>query len=1090
MALHLFPSLCYLLLGTVLLARRQASQFSDERYEPLPTLCADDADRSLSLQAAVAHWTNPPSVRPVRPKRVRSLNQRWLLCTRPSSLCTFRPTLTLSRTTFLLLIAGDISPNPGPAIDCTAEPLSAPRREYTHAPQLPRPPRPRKSPLHLNVWYSNVRSIKNKLRELSALVESTPNTVFALTETWLDPSTHDGQIADTDRFQIFRKDRTTSRGGGVMLIAPGNLACRRRRDLEQEALEAVFVETRSGNHTVLLICVYAPPRLQASSLEALQASVDCIQRSRYTNIYLMGDFNAHIDWTDMTSPIPSDPLSQSLLDLTESWGFTQCCSDPTYSSPSGTNAHLDLFFTTNPSLLSDCTVEDSLTNCDHKAIHAHTYMAIPRLGRFARLVYRYSRADLAHLQMLLHLAPWPMVLTDDSIDDMYELWCDFMDAILRECVPRSSAHRRQQAPWITRDIIQLSRRKRQLFRKARKRSCPTSLEAARKTQREIKRLAHISYNKYACDVAARAAKEPKLFWAFVKSQRKSSYIRPNLTHNNLSITDPAAIADLFNQHFSSVWSPENPLPTPAVDSPAVTSLSSITITEEDVTSSLALLKSSQNSGPDRIHPSLLKLSSPTLTPILTAMFQKIVDSGSVPSAWKHSLITPVLKRSDLSTDLTDSYRPIASTSAVCRTLERIVNKKILQYLEANSILCKAQHGFRQGRSCETALAVAVHTISSSTDDRIPCELIQLDFSKAFDRISHALLRSKLQNAGIQGTLLHWIHDLVSGRTQRVVFHGSASSPSTVLSGVPQGSVLGPTLFSIYINDLTTSLSTKTILYADDLTLIQPLKTTDAYKRLQDNLDLCHSWSQVNCLPLNCAKSVCLTISHTVKKQTEPPALNLGGTPIPRVSHTKLLGITLDNKLDFHRHVCEVASKARRTLGFITHITRQLQPDAFKSLYTALVLPQLEYCCAIWGPHQQSRQGALESIQRRAAYTLYRRSTPRSELLTYRDAPTDTLLRKANWRTLQHRRDVASIRLFCRIMGTDDLDCPNTPRINKRTGRLQPLLTRTLRHRRTCLLQGAELWMALPPELTTVIPNDRDSIKELCQLISREDGWHL
>ncbi|KAG0434948.1 hypothetical protein HPB47_018771 [Ixodes persulcatus] len=937
MALHLFPSLCYLLLGTVLLARRQASQFSDERYEPPPTLCADDADRSLSLQAAVAHWTNPPSVRPVRPKLVRSLNQRWLLCTRPSSLCTFRPTLTLSRTTFLLLIAGDISPNPGPAIDCTAEPLSAPRREYTHAPQLPRPPRPRKSPLHVNVWYSNVHSIKNKLRELSAFVESAPNTVFAPTETWLDPSTHDGQIADTDRFQIFRKDRTTSRGGGVMLIAPGNLACRRRRDLEQEALEAVFVETRSGNHTVLLICVYAPPRLQASSLEALQASVDCIQRSRYTNIYLMGDFNAHIDWTDMTSPIPSDPLSQSLLDLTESWGFTQCCSDPTYSSPSGTNAHLDLFFTTNPSLLSDCTVEDSLTNCDHKAIHAHTYMAIPRLGRFARLVYRYSRADLALLQMLLHLAPWPMVLTDDSIDDMYELWCDFMDAILRECVPRSSAQRRQQAPWITRDIIQLSRRKRQLFRKARKRSCPTSLEAARKTQREMKRLAHTSYNKYACDVAARAAKEPKLF-------RKSSYIRPNLTHNNLSITDPAAIADLFNLHFSSVWSPENPLPTPAVDSPAVTSLSSITITEEDVTSSLALLKSSQNSGPDRIPPSLLKLSSPTLTPILTAMFQKIVDSGSVPSAWKHSLITPVLKRSDLSTDLTDSYRPIASTSAVCRTLERIVNKKILQYLEANSILCKAQHGFRQGRSCETALAVAVHTISSSTDD--------------------------------------------------------------------------------------------------------------------------------------------------LKKQTEPPALNLGGTPIPRVSHTKLLGITLDNKLDFHRHVCEVASKARRTLGFITHITRQQQPDAFKSLYTALVLPQLEYCCAIWGPHQQSRQGALESIQRRAAYTLYRRSTPRSELLTYRDAPTDTLLRNANWQTLQHRRDVASIRLFCRIMGTDDLDCPNMPRINKRTGRLQPLLTRTLRHRRTCLLQGAELWMALPPELTTVIPNDRDSIKELCQLISREDGWHL
>ncbi|KAG0415755.1 hypothetical protein HPB47_007056 [Ixodes persulcatus] len=394
------------------------------------------------------------------------------------------------------------------------------------------------------------------------------------------------------------------------------------------------------------------------------------------------------------------------------------------------------------------------------------------------------------------------------------------------------------------------------------------------------------------------------------------------------------------------------------------------------------------------------------------------------------------------------------------------------------------------KSCETALAVAVHTISSSIDSRNPCELIQLDFSKAFDRISHVLLDSKLQRLGIQGSLLHWIRDFVSGRTQRVVFHGSASPPSTVLSGVPQGSVLGPTLFSIYINDLTTSLNTKAILYADDLTLIQPLNTTDAYDRLQNNLDICYRWSQVNGLPLNPTKSVCLTISHMSKKQVTPPALTLGDTPIPRVAHTKLLGITKDSKLDFYRHICDVASKARRTLGFITHVTRQLQPDAFKNLYTALVLPQLEFCSAIWGPHLHSRESTLESIQRRAAYTFYRRSTPRAMLLTYRAASTENLLRNARWQTLQHRRNVASIRLFCLIMGSDDMDCSNRPRINKRTGRLQPVLSRTLRHRRTCLLRAAELWMALPPELTTAIPSDRESIKELCQLISRVHGWHV
>ncbi|XP_042149599.1 uncharacterized protein LOC120850563 [Ixodes scapularis] len=192
----------------------------------------------------------------------------------------------------------------------------------------------------------------------------------------------------------------------------------------------------------------------------------------------------------------------------------------------------------------------------------------------------------------------------------------------------------------------------------------------------------------------------------------------------------------------------------------------------------------------------------------------------------------------------------------------------------------------------------------------------------------------------------------------------------------------------------------------------------------------------------------------------------------------------------HVSLADPPEHYRRTLGFVTHLSRDLPPEAFRNLYTALVLPQLEFCWAIWGPLQQSRQNALASIQRRAAFTFYRRSTPRSSLLSYRDVSTDSLLRNANWRSLQHRRDVASIRLFCRGMSADDMDCPNIPRLNRRSGRLQPVLARTLRHRRTCLLRAAELWLALPPELTAVIPKDRDSIKELCQLISRQDGWHL
>ncbi|KAG0430766.1 hypothetical protein HPB47_022390, partial [Ixodes persulcatus] len=180
-------------------------------------------------------------------------------------------------------------------------------------------------------------------------------------------------------------------------------------------------------------------------------------------------------------------------------------------------------------------------------------------------------------------------------------------------------------------------------------------------------------------------------------------------------------------------------------------LSSLSITEQGVHDSVSSIRTAQNPGPDQVHPAFFKLSVPVIKPILTIMFQRLLDSGTVPSAWKRSIITPVHKGGGFGTDTTDSYRPIASTSIVCRTLERIINKKILDHMEDNGLFSPAQHGFRRRHSCETALAVAVHTLSTYLDQRTPCKLVLLDFSKAFDRIDHALLPQKMEKVGIEGT---------------------------------------------------------------------------------------------------------------------------------------------------------------------------------------------------------------------------------------------------------------------------------------------------------------------------------------------------
>ncbi|KAM7294043.1 hypothetical protein ISCGN_023586 [Ixodes scapularis] len=215
-------------------------------------------------------------------------------------------------------------------------------------------------------------------------------------------------------------------------------------------------------------------------------------------------------------------------------------------------------------------------------------------------------------------------------------------------------------------------------------------------------------------------------------------------------------------------------------------LPAITVTEDDLEDAMACLSPFERSGPDGLHPFLLKSSAPTLNLVLSKIFQKTFDFGIVPTMWKTSHVTPVYKGCGSDIALVDSYRPIASTSVVCRTLERIINKNVLHHLESNNLLSSAQHGFRPGRSCETALGTVVHTVSAHLDNRTPCEFIQQDLSKALDKIDHQLLMNKLHKYGIRGSLLCWLQSFIEGRTQRVVFGGEKSPPSTVLSGVPQG----------------------------------------------------------------------------------------------------------------------------------------------------------------------------------------------------------------------------------------------------------------------------------------------------------------
>ena len=266
-----------------------------------------------------------------------------------------------------------------------------------------------------------------------------------------------------------------------------------------------------------------------------------------------------------------------------------------------------------------------------------------------------------------------------------------------------------------------------------------------------------------------------------------------------------------------------PHPGSAIEHP----LSSIHITSDIVFNKLSTLKSNKSPGPDGLHPLVLKEAAAQLCIPFSMLFRRSFDEGHLPDDWKTANIVPVFKKGVSSGP--GNYRPISLTSIVCKVFESIVREDIIKHLTSNNLLSNSQHGFLPKRSCTTQLLTAMEHWTNEIQLGHPIDVLYFDFKKAFDKVPHERLLIKLKAHGITGKLLDWIRSFLQGRKQRVTFNGVKSSWGDVLSGVPQGSVLGPIFFVVYINDLPQVLTNHCLLFADD---------TKLYSCVTDDADIC------------------------------------------------------------------------------------------------------------------------------------------------------------------------------------------------------------------------------------------------------------
>ena len=442
-------------------------------------------------------------------------------------------------------------------------------------------------------------------------------------------------------------------------------------------------------------------------------------------------------------------------------------------------------------------------------------------------------------------------------------------------------------------------------------------------------------------------------------------IAPLFDTNGNLITSEIEKANLLNDYFESVFTIDNGLlPEFSTrfppDSPKI--IDDIKISPEIINRILLDLKSNSAAGPDNIPSIFYKKSAAAISYPLSIMFRSFIDLHGIPSDWRSAIITPKFKKGQPS--LVSNYRPIALTCACCKILEKIIANDLIHFLHEHNLINKHQHGFLKHHSTATNLLDTLNDWSVSITNRRYTATAYIDFQRAFDSVSHNKLLHKLKSYGISGNLLIWISVFLHNRSQTVRIGTSISNSCLVTSGIPQGSVLGPTLFIIFVNDISDSFDPviQSKLFADDIKIYSVINDHSSTACFQSHLDIIHSWSITWQLPIAHSKCTLFQIGSHFNPLPNH-TFTLANHILNSCNNVLDLGITFDDNLKFSGHIHRIIQRASQRANLIHRTFLSKNVASLVRSYKVYVRPLLEYNSVIWSPSQIGLINSLESVQR-------------------------------------------------------------------------------------------------------------------------------
>ena len=776
---------------------------------------------------------------------------------------------------------------------------------------------------------------------------------MCIVETWLDNSVSDNELY-LSNYQLFRLDRNRH-GGGIAIYVHFSLSC--SIILQGGPFDLEFLSISVLSHSSfckLCLCLfYRPPSSHVSIFDNLFHTLQILNPAKFSSFLLLGDFNVNFC-------NPDHFLFSHIRDIMLSFSLNQVVPSYTHVSPSGIPSLIDLAMLANIEQLQNCTTIPPLSTSDHYGISLtlkrKTSAATPSKSR---MIWLYQEGDFGKACRMIDETDWDSIITGSDVSKAAAEWSKCFLAIMKECIPCRQIQWRHNLPWLTKDVIQLIKKRNMLFRKAKRTKVRAHFAQYKTTRNRIVTLLRNKKQQYFNSIMTT---DSKTFWKTIKMLNRNRETIPALHSGDYTASNDKEKADLLNTFFASCWnSTEQPL---TEDLYTCSGLSTYDVVPEEVFHLLSGLDTSKANGPDGISAFMVKATASSIASPLAKLFTLSLTTGRFPRMWKFASIVPIPK-SKCKND-PSNYRPVSLPSIVSKLLEKIVYSLLWEHLLEHAPISDCQWGFQKGKSTTTALLFTTHEWHTLLDRQQDVISVFFDFKKAFDSVPHRKLMERLAQAGFHPHILSWLCSYLSDRQQNVLVNGEHSQPTRVLSGVPQGSVLGPLLFLLYINDITKlclSPNTRLTLYADDMLLYKPVSSDTSYAELQQDINLLSQWSDENMLSFNTAKCKCMLLTN--KRNISHPTIMLNNEPLEYVQQYKYLGVIVSHNLCWSHHIQEVCSKARRTLGIIYRniASNTNDPLTVFRLYIALVRPHLEYAAQVWSPHLEKDIHCLEKVQK-------------------------------------------------------------------------------------------------------------------------------